>query len=88
MNSNSTDNVSESLWEKAKSLYISSLEEDKKSQAELYFAQITRVLREDNTLIIKTENSFAAELLQSNYAEKIVVLLECSRCRTWVDHQI
>lgn len=75
MNSNSTDNVSESLWEKAKSLYISSLEEDNKSQAELYFAQITRVLREDNTLIIKTENSFAAELLQSNYAEKLLSCL-------------
>ena len=72
MNSNSIDSVSKSLWEKAKNLYLSSLEEDKKSQAELYFAQITSISRDQDTIIVKTENSFAAELLQSSYADKLM----------------
>ncbi len=61
------------LWEKAKEIFISTLNSsEEKSQAERYLNSIiTSISKIGNELKILASSSYAAELLQSNYALKL-----------------
>ncbi len=72
MNDNTIDMASKDLWERAKSIYLSTLQsEGDRSQAENYFSMITSVSVEDGVFIIWTSNPFAADFLRSAYSDKL-----------------
>jgi len=72
MNLEKQDSESISLWTRAKTIFISTLQtESERQQANRYFAMIASVAIEGNSFIIYTLNKFAAELLQNDYAEKL-----------------
>ena len=67
-----TDFSADGLWQRSKTIYISSLSSDlEKNQAENYFSMVSRVFIENNILVVLTINRFAAEFLQENYSSKI-----------------
>ena len=69
--------ASRELWESAKDLYLKSLRsEEERSQTLRYFSMITSVSAEGNTFRILTSNSFAADLLRNDYAEKLKSCLD------------
>ena len=62
---------SKQLWERAKSIYLSTLQsDDEKSQVERYFSMITSVTRKANVFVILTSNAYAADFLKIQYASK------------------
>lgn len=68
----SIDVASKDLWERAKKIFISTLQsQEERSQAERYFGMITTVSAEGNEFVFYTLNQFAADLLQHDYAEKL-----------------
>jgi len=72
MNNEEAKNQPAALWEKAKSMYLGTLNgEDEKSQAERYFSMVATVSFENGKFTIITTNSFAADLIRSEYASKI-----------------
>ena len=72
MSDNTIDTSSKELWERAKTIYLSTLRSDEeKNQANRYFSMITSVSTEGNVFRIRTSNTFAADLLRSDYAEKL-----------------
>ena len=72
MSNNTIDMVTKGLWERAKTICISTMQgENEKSRAERCFSMITSVAREGDVLTIYTSNSFAADTLQKEYSEAI-----------------
>lgn len=72
MNNNEIDNASTDLWERAITIYLSTLRNDEeRSQADNYFAMITSISVNDNIFTIFVKNKFAAQYLQDKYAEKL-----------------
>ncbi|MGN0854212.1 MAG: chromosomal replication initiator protein DnaA [Kiritimatiellia bacterium] len=72
MSTDTIDMASKELWERAKTIFLSSLRsDDERSQANRYFSMITSVSNEDNVFRIRTSNSFAADLLRNEYTEKL-----------------
>lgn len=70
--SDSIDIASKELWERAKTIYISTLfSSAEKSQAERYFSMITSVVRDGDILKINCSNEFATNLLRDTYGEKL-----------------
>lgn len=70
--SDTIDSKAKDLWERAKSVYISTLQStEEKQQIERNFSMISSVANNGNTFIVYTNNQFAAELFQDKYAEKI-----------------
>jgi chromosomal replication initiator protein len=68
---------SQELWERAKNFYLSMLQStEEKNQVERYISMITRVDQKDNDFIIYTANSFSADFLRDNYADKFKNCLE------------
>ena len=68
MSNDTIDMVSKGLWERAKTICISTMQgENKKSRAERCFSMITSVARNGDTFIIYTANSFAKENLIKEY---------------------
>jgi len=66
------DASTSSLWERAKAIFLSTLQTaDEKSQAERHFSMISKVSLTGNTFTIRTITKFAAELLKNDYAEKL-----------------
>ena len=66
------DTASRELWESAKSLFMMTLKtQEDKSQAERYFGMITSVSREDNVFTIFTSSSFAADIIRSEYSNRL-----------------
>lgn len=75
--SDSIDIASKDLWERAKTIYVSTLFSDSdKSQAERYFSMITNVVREGDVLKIYCSNEFATGLLRDTYGDKIKTCLK------------
>lgn len=72
MSNDTIDMASKELWERAKTIFLSSLRsDDERNQANRYFSMITSVSNEGNCFHIRTSNSFAADLLRNDYAEKL-----------------
>lgn len=72
MSKEEIDMASKELWERAKAIFILTLQsENEKQQANRYFGMITSVTAKDGRFIIYTINKFAAELLQRDYANKL-----------------
>lgn len=72
MSKEEIDMASKELWERAKAIFILTLQsENEKLQANRYFGMITSVTAKDGRFIIYTINKFAADLLQKDYANKL-----------------
>ena len=66
------DMASKDLWERAKTIYLSTLRTDEEIvQAESYFAMIISLSIKDGVLTIKTSNKFSADFLRDKYADKL-----------------
>ena len=77
MSTDTIDMASKELWERAKTIYLSTLRSDEeRSQTLRYFSMITSVSAEGTTFKILTSNSFAADLLRTEYAEKLKSCLD------------
>ena len=71
------DNDSSTLWERAKAIYLSTLQSpEDKSQVERYLSMITAVARNGSRFVILTSNSYAAEFLRTQYAGKFKSCLD------------
>lgn len=72
MNNEQIDVASKEIWERVKGIFISTLISDEdKSQAQRYFSMITSVAAKDEEFRIYTSNTFAADLLQNEYSDKL-----------------
>lgn len=72
MSNEKIDMASKELWERAKGIFLLTLQsESEKQQASRYFGMITTVSAENNKFVIYTMNKFAADLLQKDYANKL-----------------
>ena len=68
MNNNEIDTVSVDLWERAKTIYLSTLRNDEeRSQAENYFSMISSISLIDDILTIFVKTRLGAEYLQEKY---------------------
>ena len=68
---------SKRLWERAKSIYLSTLQSaQEKEQVERYLSMITAVTCNDNHFVILTSNAYAADFLKSEYAGKFKSCLD------------
>ncbi|MBR5548418.1 MAG: hypothetical protein IKU71_01680, partial [Kiritimatiellae bacterium] len=77
---------SKQLWERAKSIYLSTLQsDDEKSQVERYFSMITSVTRKGNVFVILTSNAYAADFLKIQYASKFKSCLNLAGGETDLD---
>lgn len=77
MNNNEIDTVSVDLWERAKTIYLSTLRNDEeRSQAENYFSMISSISLIDDILTIFVKTRFGAEYLQEKYADKLKLSLD------------
>ena len=73
----SIDTDSKDLWERAKTIYLSTLRSDEeRNQAENYFSMITSVTSQDGYFTIYTSNQFAADFLNDKYAGKLKSALD------------
>ena len=71
------DPSSKALWEKAKSIYLTTLEsKEERSQIERYLSMITHVTRDGNKFVIFTSTAFAATFLKEQYADRLKKCLE------------
>ena len=65
------------LWERAKSIYLSTLQSaQEKEQVERYLSMITAVTCSDNHFVILTSNAYAADFLKTEYAGKFKSCLD------------
>ena len=72
MSTDTIDTASRELWDTAKSYFMMTLKTpEDKSQAERYFGMITTVAREGDVFTIFTSSSFAADLIRSDYANRL-----------------
>ena len=77
MTNETIDIASKEMWEKAKSIYLSTLQSaDEKSQVDRYLSMITSVTSTDGNFIVYTANSYAAEYLKDNYSDRLKKCLE------------
>lgn len=72
MSTESIDTASKELWENAKKFFMMTLSSpEERSQAERYFGMITSVAREGDTFRIYTASDFAANLIRSDYVNRL-----------------
>ena len=77
MTNETIDIASKEMWEKAKTIYLSTLQsQDEKSQVDRYLSMITSVTSKDGNFIIYTANSYAADYLKDNYSDRLRKCLE------------
>jgi chromosomal replication initiator protein len=77
MSNEKIDLAMKELWERAKAIFLSTLRSDEeKSQATRYFSMITSVCAEDGVFKILTLNSFAADFLKTEYADRLKTCLD------------
>ena len=68
---------SKMLWERAKSIYLSTLQSaQEKEQVERYLSMITAVTCTDNHFVILTSNAYAADFLKTGYSGKFKSCLD------------
>jgi len=71
-----TSSSIENLWERAKTIYLSSISgAQDRAQAENYFSMISSVSEEHGTFVVYTSNKFAADFLTERYTEKLKISL-------------
>jgi chromosomal replication initiator protein len=71
------DNSSNTLWERAKGIYLSTLQSSQeRSQVERYLSMISSVSRNGDTFVITTSTEFAANFLKENYADRLKKCLD------------
>ncbi len=72
MNTEMINILSKDLWNRAKTIFLASLRtDDERNQAERYFSMITSVSSDGKVYRFSTVNSFSADLLKNNYADKL-----------------
>ena len=72
MNNQEIDTASMDLWERAKTIYLSTLySEEERSQADSYFSMISSISVKDDVFTIYVKNKFTADYLQEKYSEKL-----------------
>ena len=77
MTKNTIDITSKEMWEKAKTIYLATLQSsDEKSQVDRYLSMITTVTSKNGHFIIYTANTYAADYLKDNYSERLKKCLE------------
>ncbi len=77
MNIEEIDTASTDLWERAKTIYLSTLRnDDERSQADSYFAMISSISVKDNIFTIFVKTKFGAEYLHEKYADKLKLSLD------------
>ena len=77
MTSETIDIASKEMWEKAKTIYLATLQsENEKSQVDRYLSMITSVTNKSGKFTIYTANSYAADYLKDNYSDRLQKCLE------------
>ena len=77
MTNETIDIASKEMWEKAKAIYISTLEStSEKSQVDRYLSMITSVTSKGGDFIVYTANAYAADYLKDNYSDRLKKCLE------------
>ena len=77
MTNETIDIASKEMWEKAKAIYISTLEStSEKSQVDRYLSMITSVTSKGGNFIVYTANAYAADYLKDNYSDRLRKCLE------------
>ena len=71
------DIASKEMWEKAKTIYLATLQSaEEKSQVDRYLSMITSVTSKDGNFTIFTSNTYAADYLKDNYSDRLRKCLE------------
>ena len=71
------DIASKEMWERAKTIYLATLETpEEKSQVDRYLSMITSVTNKGGNFTICTANSYAADFLKDNYSDRLRKCLE------------
>ena len=71
------DIASKEMWEKAKTIYLSTLNsEEEKSQVDRYLSMIVSVARKGDRFSICTSNAYAANYLKDHYSDRLKKCLE------------
>ena len=71
------DIESKEMWEKAKTIYLATLQSaDEKSQVDRYLSMITSVTSKGGDFTIYTANAYAADYLKDHYSERLKKCLE------------
>ena len=77
MNNETIDIASKEMWEKAKTIYLSTLASaNEKSQVDRYLSMITSVTSKGGNFIVYTANTYAADYLKDNYSDRLKKCLE------------
>ena len=77
MTNETIDIASKEMWEKAKTIYLATLESaNEKSQVDRYLSMITSVTSTDGNFIIYTANAYAADYLKDHYSDRLRKCLE------------
>ena len=77
MTNETIDIESKAMWEKAKNIYLATLQSaDEKSQVDRYLSMITSVTNKGGNFTIYTANSYAADYLKDNYSDRLKKCLE------------
>ena len=77
MTNQTIDISSKEMWEKAKTIYLATLQSaDEKSQVDRYLSMITSVASKAGNFTIYTANSYAADYLRDNYSDRLRKCLE------------
>ena len=77
MTNETIDIESKAMWEKAKNIYLATLQSaDEKSQVDRYLSMITSVTSKSGKFTVYTANSYAADYLKDNYSDRLKKCLE------------
>ena len=77
MTSETIDIASKEMWEKAKTIYLATLQSaNEKSQVDRYLSMITSVTSKGGNFTIYTANTYAADYLKDNYSDRLRKCLE------------
>ena len=77
MTSETIDIASKEMWEKAKTIYLATLQSaNEKSQVDRYLSMITSVTSKNGNFTIYTANTYAADYLKDNYSDRLRKCLE------------
>ena len=77
MTTETIDIASKEMWEKAKTIYLATLQSaNEKSQVDRYLSMITSVTSKDGNFTICTANTYAADYLKDNYSDRLRKCLE------------
>ena len=77
MTNETIDIASREMWDKAKAIYLSTLQSaEEKSQVDRYLSMITSITSKGGNFTIYTANSYAADYLRDNYSDRLRKCLE------------